>query len=602
MTTRSDKRPVSRKNREAEKRRNIMKKTIVSLLLVLSLFLSAFALASCGKRSEAADETTADNGATNPASDGGAGETDEATAAATTDKWETLAKKITMIAARDRQLKFEFSSNHSAEKTSKNDIYLKGPDAIEVDVTPLIQQMVYERNRTANELLGTTIDYVFWDYAWGSQAEQIDLVVKGNASDAPDLFVNMLNDLSHEMMNGAFKDIRSIPGSFFDFTTAGWLTEWMENMSFTGDRAYLLGSDYFIDILRAMSVMPFNKTMMDQNAVKLAGAILPEGETLGENEELSTYFFDFVDKGNWTWDALGKLSAAIWEDTDGDGTDSIRDRLGFLGAAGTNMASSMYLYSNSEKLFEERENTDRNDPNYGKPWIYYADMGGLGDIFDAVEGLFSGQGTFGPDGSKEGNTASDPGIAYHFIKFGQGEVLFAGACVLGALEDDAFQQMADLYSVVPVPKIHADGEYNTVIHNVGDAGAINVQTTPGKAKAVSAYLQYCTENSGSIRREFLEIVTKYKTTVYNQGTDRMLDLIYNHTINGRDKAIEDIMGTDSTCKPLRWHVLLKTDNQFTHDSSYLAAQYASAVSAKQAYLNEKLATWYTLPKVEPNAE
>ena len=561
-------------------------KRFLCLLLVLAMLTLVFA--ACGKKD--ADATTAPDATT-------------AAEPATEPETTNRLPEIHALSTADRTLRFQLSGWSDAEKTSKNDKFIAGPDAIETGVTPTIEKMVYERNKAANELLRTTVRYDYWtDLGWGSQAGRINTLVQGNAADAPDLFVDMIYDLGLSTMNGVFKDIMSIPGSFFDFDAAGWMGDWMKSVSFTGDRAYTLAGDYFLDILRAMTVVPFNLTMMDANADALAPTILEEGETLGENEELSTYFFDFVDKGNWTWDALGKLSAAIWEDSDSDGQDSIGDRLGFLGAAGTNMASSMYLYSNSEKLFDEREITDRNDPNYGKLWIYYADMGGLGDIFDAVEGLFSGQGTFGPDGSKEGNTASDPGIAYHFIKFGQGEVLFAGACVLGALEDDAFQQMADLYSVVPVPKIHADGEYNTVIHNVGDAGAINVQTTPGKAKAVSAYLQYCTENSGSIRREFLEIVTKYKTTVYNQGTDRMLDLIYDHTINGRDKAIEDIMGTDSTCKPLRWHVLLKTGNQFTHDSSYLAAQYASAVSAKQAYLDEKLATWYTLPKVDPNAE
>ena len=70
----------------------------------------------------------------------------------------------------------------------------------------------------------------------------------------------------------------------------------------------------------------------------------------------------------------------------------------------------------------------------------------------------------------------------------------------------------------------------------------------------------------------------------------------------RDKAIEDIMGTDPTCKPLRWHVLLKDGNQFTHDSSFIASKYESAVAAKQAFLNRKLAEWYNLPKVETEAE
>ena len=600
MTTRADKRPVSRRNREAEKRRIIMKKTIVSLLLVLSLFLSVFALASCGKRGEAADETTADNGATNPASDGGAGETDEATAAATTDKWETLAKKITMIAARDRQLKFEFSSNHSAEKTSKNDIYLKGPDAIEVDVTPLIQQMVYERNRTANELLGTTIDYVFWDYAWGSQAEQIDLVVKGNASDAPDLFVNMLNELNRELVNGTFKDVWSIPGSFFDFSTPGWLDTWMKTLSFTGDRAYILGSDYFLDVFRAIPLLPFNMTMMDKSAEKLAPAILPEGETLGAGEELTPYFFDLVDKGGWTWDVLGKICEASWVDSDGDGADSVNDTLGIIAdefGDGGQCAGS-FIYSCGETLTEAYPIEDPTSEYNNKQWIKYADTSeGLNAIFDAVKAVFEGPGSFSTSYTFSGNTPEKPGIAYHQIKFAAGETLFAGVQLLGALEDDVFQQMEDLYSVVPCPKTDASKEYNTIIYSTGDAGAINVNANPRKSRALSAYIQHCTENSPAIRDQFLQIVTKYKTTVYNQGTDRMLNIIYKAIRYGRDKTVDDLIGTSAD----RWHGFMRRE-RFLAGSEYISTQYASYVPVKQKRLDKTMEKWYGLPKVEDNAE
>ena len=40
----------------------------------------------------------------------------------------------------------------------------------------------------------------------------------------------------------------------------------MENMSLTGDRAYLLGGDYFLELLRSVMVVPFNMDLMDANA------------------------------------------------------------------------------------------------------------------------------------------------------------------------------------------------------------------------------------------------------------------------------------------------------------------------------------------------
>ena len=567
-----------------------MKRT-AALFLALCLILSVFALASCGKRGGATAGTTAPD-----AADPGSGSASGETTAATTDKWEILAPKVTMLAARDRQLKIECSSAQSAEKSSKNDIYLAGPDAVEDGVTPRIQQMIYERNRAADNLFGTTVEYVFWETGFNDQADRIDLVVKGKANDAPDLFVNMIYNLNRALLKGDFKDIRSIPGGFFDFSTEGWLTEWMENMSFTGDRAYILGGDYFLDVMRAMTALPFNMTMMDQNAAKLSSAILPEGETLGVNEELTTYFFDLVDRGKWTYDVLAKLCAAIRVDVDGNGSDSIGDVLGIIADEYGGIHSASFIYSCGEQLTEAYTIEDPESEYNGKQWIKYADDPTvLNSIFDAVAAVFTAPGSMSTNHTFSGKTPEEPGAAYHHIKFAASELLFAGVCTLGALEDTAFQEMTDLYSVVPMPKIDVTKEYNTIIINQGDAGSINVNANPRKARVLSAYIQYCTENSPAIRHQFLQIVTKYKTTTYNQGTDRMLNIIYDGVLYDRDKTVED-MNSDP-----RWHKLMK-QKHFEGGASYIATEYASALSSKQKLLDRTLETWYTLPKVEDNAD
>ncbi len=566
-----------------------MKRTLGSLLLLLALILL---LASCGGKTP--EETT--GSATSPATFTATEEgTEPATEGETTaDKWEEIAPKITMLAANERKLKIECSEFVTAEKASRNDVYLKGPDSVEDGVTPAIQVMVYERNRDADALLGTTVEFVFWNYDWGKQAGQIDTVVKGNASDAPDLFVNMLYDLNLELLNGTFKDIRSIPNSFFDFSTDGWLSAWMENLSFTGDRAYILGSDYFIDAFRAMAVLPFNLSMMDENATALAPAILGD-EELGAGEELSARFFDLVETGDWTWDVLGKLCEAIWVDADGNQQDSIGDRLGIIADEYGGINSGTFIYSCGEELTEVYFVEDESSPDNGRRMIKYADTSaGLERIFDKVKSVFDGPGSLSTYAKFDGDTPENPGVAYHHIKFAERELLFAGVCLLGGLEDEAFQNMEDVYSVVPCPKTDKTKSYNSIIHNVADVGAINVHLNPRKLKTITAYLQFCTERSTEIREEFLEIVTKYKTTTYNQGTDRMLDLIYDSILYGRDKTVDDLVGGQ------RWHSLMK-EQHFAVGADYITTQYASMVSGRQTKLNGHLNTWYTLPKVEPEA-
>ena len=579
-------------------RRITVKKRIVSLILVLCFLLSVFALTSCEK--DAATATADPSATTEPAATDA--ETEAATTVeVTTDKWEDLAPMITMISEAMRTLRIECDSNKSAEKSAKNDVYLKGPDSVEDGVTPLIEQMVYERNKAANDLLGTRTNFVFWDESWGKQAEKIDLVVKGGAADAPDMFVNMLYELNRELINGTFKDVWSIPNSFFDWSSPGWLKTWMESLSFTGDRAYILGSDYFLDVFRAVPVLPFNMDMMDANAVQLASAIMPEGETLGQDEELTTYFFDLVDEGKWTWDVLGKICAAIWVDTDGDGTDSIRDQLGIIadeyGDGG--QCSGSFIYSSGETLTEVYWIEDESSEYNGKQWIKYADSSeaaGLNTIFEAVKSVFEGPGSFSTLADFSGNTPENPGIAYHQTKFAASEVLFAGVQLLGALETDVFQQMNDLYSVVPCPKTSVDNDYNTIIYSTGDAGAFNVNVKPAKVKALTAYVQYCTENSPAIREQFLQTVMKYKVTTYDQGTDRMLDLIYDSIRYVRDKTVDDLVGTSSS----RWHGLMRHEH-FLGGADYITVQYDSYLSTKQQRLDYYLQKWYTLPKVEQTA-
>jgi len=627
-----------------------MRTRITSVVLLLCMLFAAFALSSCGKKggtaTEGATTPAATEGATTPATDGvttpvatdgattpaatdgattpaategattpaateGATEpatvpatepaTDPATVPATvpaTDPgtdWETISKKVKGYGENMRKIKIECADFVSTEKIAKNKAYLAGPDEVEAGVTPEIEMMVYARNHAACELLGLTIEYDYWDHdkaSWGKSSGQIVTLTQGNAADAPDLFVNMIYDLNKAMLTfGAFKELRTLPRSYFNFETKGWMKDYMDSMSFTGDRAYVLASDYFLDVLRSMGVLPFNMSMMDDNATKLASVIVEDGELDGE--ALSTYFFDLVEGGDWTWELLGKLCTAIYFDADGDDQNSIGDTLGIIADCYGGVCTSVFIYSCGQEFIEHRVIEDESNPNNGKMWAYYPTSPGmLSDVFDAVASVFNGKGALTTMGKMDQATADEPGLAYHRIKFKQGELLFAGASLLGDLEDDNYQTMEQVYSVVPLPKVNAESEYNTFVTNTCDAGAINVRITAYKASAISAYLQYCTEHSAGIREEFLEIVTKYKTTTYDQGTDRMLDLIYENIRYGGAKVIDDAVGGGN-----RWHDIMKNGKCLV-TAADLEDDFETQVNAKQETLDGILEKWYALPKSE----
>ena len=548
-----------------------MKKLTVAIALLLCVVFCVFSFASCSKKNKKKDPEPS-----NTATD------------VTTDRWEVLGPEVKAALSEDaRTFTIQLSAYGDAEKTSKNDKYVAGPDKREGADT--IGQKVYDRNTKAEQLLGVDATYTYWDetdLGWGKQAGKIVTLVTTKAPDMPDVFVDMLYDLNKAMLSdGVFKDILSLPGSYFDFSSSGWMKEWMDSLSFTGDRFYILGGDYFMDIFRNMGVLPFNADLMDENASKLAPALL--GEDLAAGETMSQRFFDFVEDEKWTWEALGKLCEAIWVDGGTAGQSDFNDTLGIIAESYSGMPSALMLYSAGVSIVQVEKN-----PVTGVQTLSYpSESSILGDIFDAVAGVFNGEGTLV---TTHTGSNDEPGVAEHYAKFAENTLLFADPSLLGTLEDDVFQQMTSLYSVVPLPKVSVDNKYNTVIHNTADVGAINVHVSQDKARAISAYLQYCAEHTAEIRTEFLEIVTKFKTTVYNQGTDRMLDLIYDSVINARDKALDDAVDCIPGGRELRFHSMMK-DGKYKRGSDYIVTDYASTVQSKQSIVNDILDKWMALP-------
>ena len=115
-------------------------KKIVSVLLLLAMLV--LSLASCGGKKGTDTEATA--GETEPASAATETAAEATTAKATLDpKWDEIARSVQVIIEKDRTLKIELSNHSDAEKTSKNDKYVVGPDEVILGTTPWIEQLVY---------------------------------------------------------------------------------------------------------------------------------------------------------------------------------------------------------------------------------------------------------------------------------------------------------------------------------------------------------------------------------------------------------------------------------------------------------------------------
>ena len=76
-----------------------------------------------------------------------------------------------------------------------------------------------------------------------------------------------------------------------------------------------------------------------------------------------------------------------------------------------------------------------------------------------------------------------------------------------------------------------------------------------------------------------------------QGTDRMLDIMYENITWTRDYIVEGL-----NMDP-RWHGEMRKQ-QFTVGADFITTLYQSNIAMKQKRLDDVMKTWYTLPKTE----
>ncbi len=562
-------------------------KRLISILLVVVML--AIALASCGPAKPAATTTasTTPPAATTTGSTQGTGDA----------KWETLATNVKAMDAELRSLKFEMSDMTANAYDTKNKEYIAGPDSPEG--ASAISRLVYERNKEASELLGITIEYELNSSGWGAAHQNISRVcTSADIKGAPDMFVNMMYDMVGAALSSSFRDLLTIEGSYFDFEEEGWFYDIMSDMSFSRERVYLMASDYFVDVLRNMMLMPFNLSMLDTSQENQALVDALTGGAYQSGEYLSDYLFDLVKDGKWTYDKLLEICEKIYKEGDSVSGDSEGDILGiYLDAAGGNMASA-FLYSTDIPCL-----ADTLDANGAVTALTYPATGEqMNKVFQAIDKLVKGTGTLVAQTDVETNKSE---VINNMIraKFAKGEVFCDGVELLGSFEADVYQKdMRDIFSVVPVPLL-AEGsvdDHNTPIHNCAMVGGINIQSQ--KYLAISAFVQYCTEHEKTqeIRYEYLEIAMKYDMFEHNPGTDDMLDIIYDNIDSCREMIIDNVV-----CRLLglvkvegvpdaRWHGYLKTDD-FGNAGNFLAI-YESLLSAKQSAVTTALENWYKLPK------
>ena len=461
---------------------------------------------------------------------------------------------------------FQLSENtNNGELSSGCCRYLAGEDS---KYTKPIDTSIKHRNDLATS--ETKIDpvYLYWDdsayYGMTQCVTRIgQLIASKTVKNAPDVYVNFMYDMVGCAVQGYFANLKGtskgegrLAGlNYFEFNSesydptvndCGYMYEWMQSLSLSEHKMYILGSDYFTDIMRAAYVIPVGIDLLESFGGDITGDRNKDGVFSVDD------FYEQVYAGEWTYDVLMDYANAVKMDDNNPVTTDCwvgDERVGFAMSA-SGLAKSGLIYSSTVSFIEKEWNYEKNDWDY-----YYLDRNiALENFSAAVQSLLSAPGVAyvkkvaggDYDISQWGSGAYAHSNAIR-ARFSTGNILFGDIVLVGSLESAEYQSMREGsdFGVVVVPLYDVDAGYKdgapylTAIHNVARPGAISKNTT--KFVECTAYLNYQSTHSTEILDEYYKYELMYNVVNSAESTIGMLKYARANIRTSLDSAMEDAM-------------------------------------------------------------
>lgn len=540
-----------------------MKSRLIKVLCLMLVLVMVFAMAvACGKK----DDNKPNNG-NNGGNNGGT----------TNPGGTTEAKWYDTVDFGQKTLTIQLSDDTADPELPADVAYIQGPDKIsETTGVDKVKNLVKERNRNVESKkngINVKIDYKYtlvegYSDRWSHVSSVIAQAERNYAmSNKADLYIDMMYDMLGAACEKAVFDnvlkytktdsgVAGWVGGYFDIESYnGYNTALMSDMTLTEDRQVLIASDYFLDVLRAMLVLPFNLSMYTEYATDDADA---------------AKLYQMVMDGKWTWDQLLSYSGVA----SSSGSATIDDSRILMAIANGGMMASGFLYSTDYTIYKQD----------GDKYTLKATCKELQQLFSKAGTLSGVRGVV----MLKGESAA---VGDSNRKFTSGEALFATVNMLGILETADFQGMTQgSLSILPVPKLDKDHEYSTLTNSRARVGALSYHST--NQAAMSAYIQLSTEESGTVKETYFDdaILGKY---LAGSGASNILNMIYNRLGNAKNAIIENlILNRDWTIGQANcWAQLIKADNMTGNQN--ISSKMQECVPAKQEVLNKIVEAWKT---------
>lgn len=520
------------------------------------------------------------------------------------DEWETGAKEVTWKDDDPIELFFMMTNNsESQQNPSGCQRYLAGEDTT---ASGDIDTLISDRNSDAEYYTNVKITYDYYDdttdYGWGSCIEVMFANVSSGATDVPDMYCNFTYDMVGASLKGTFANLKNTEldsGNYFTFLeedydesvdNRGYMMEYMESMTLSQHKMYVLASDYFLDLIRSFFIVPVNISLLESVGKDITGDLDGDGKFTIDD------FYDEVWENKWTYNKVIAYSAAVYKNTGTSNVaEDIEDVLGFAIAEG-GLAPSGIVYSTNITVIKKEWNEEKNDYDYSYP----TSSPDLVELFQNIKTLVNSKGVAYIT-SADSNVlkyGADARVAVR-NRFSDNKVLFGGVIVLAAIEYEAYQKLnkngAGGFAVVPVPLYHEVEEgssetYLTSIHNNARPGAIARSTK--HFSACTAFLDYQSTHSTDILNEYYDYNLTYDTAGGSADTVKMLQYIRTNVRSAFDKTFEDAIGVYNKLEHIRWHQILST-NAYDYDN--IAKDYSTYRNQKETKLQELYNEYPKLP-------
>lgn len=553
---------------------------------------------------------------------------------------------------------FQMNMNsHKQQLTSGSKKYLAGQDENAADN---IDFAVIDRNNKAMAYSNVVIDYQYWPegdskYGWGYSFDAIQTFVSSNSTDQPDMYNTFMYDMMCASLQKSFANLRSQSrgANYFRFLESdyqakvnaakknntayddeGYMYDFMESLTLSVTKMYLLGSDYFFDTVRSFFIVPvnvnlFNSIKQPQNPTDLD--LKYTSDRTGDGVFDVNDFIQLIWDREWTYEAIAYYSKAVFkESTDASNKigASVGDTLGFAVEAGTGFSASGVIYTSSVTVINKTE--EFNDKGelvwtYAYPAADSEQANALFEVADGVTSLFQSTGVLAcsENVAANGNSFSAQlGVQTELVgirqEFAANRILFGGFIMTGNLEDPAYQNMKNgdgfaiapgpLYKAIQSTEYHSDTpeaeregktyrDYQTQMHNLARLGAISEKTT--KFSQCTAFLNYQSTNSTEILDTYYDQKLTLLVAGRQNGNAKVMAFIRSHVRSAFDKAYEDAIGFfyetgDENAGAKKWHSMIKGSSDFQPGDS-IKQNYTDLANEKQGRITSLEQVYQSLP-------